>query len=65
MVKRENHCCGCATSGYPCIGSSCYLTNVLVTYCDECGEEIEGDIYDAEGEELCEDCLKEMFRRND
>jgi formylmethanofuran dehydrogenase subunit E len=35
-----------------------------VHYCDKCGYEIpDGEIYEVDGEELCEDCLKEMFRK--
>ena len=63
MIRYENHCCDCAVPGYPCLGSSCPNRNVPVYYCDRCGDEIDGDIYDADGEELCEDCLKDMFRR--
>ena len=62
MVRYENHCCDCAVPGYPCSGSSCPNRNVPVYYCDSCGEELE-EIYDVDGEELCEDCLKDMFRR--
>lgn len=65
MTKIENHCCDCATPGYPCRGRLCPLTSVEVHYCDHCGEEIVGDIYDVEDEELCEECLKEMFRRDE
>ena len=64
MTRTENHCCNCASPGYPCRGDACSLLNVEVCYCDDCGEEIE-EIYDVDGEELCEDCLKERFRRND
>lgn len=64
MVKYENHCCDCATGNYPCLGMLCSLRNVEVHYCDRCGDEIE-EIFDVDGEELCEECLKEMFRRND
>lgn len=64
MVKIENHCCDCASPGYPCRGSLCPLTHVEVYYCDKCGDEID-EIYDVEGEELCEYCLRDMFRRND
>lgn len=63
MKRIENHCCDCATPGYPCRGSACSLTRVEVYYCDECGEELD-EIYDAEGMELCEECLKNMYRRN-
>lgn len=63
MVKYENHCCGCAVPAYPCEGASCSLRSVPVHYCDKCGEELTDDIYDVDGEELCEDCLKEKFLR--
>lgn len=64
MTKYENHCCGCATPGYPCLGAECPNRNVEVFYCDVCGEEIEGDVYD-DGDELCESCLLERYRRKD
>ena len=60
MIRIENHCCDCAVPGYPCIGSACPNRNVEVYYCDKCGEELE-DIYEVDGEELCEECLKERF----
>ena len=63
MVKIENQCCDCAVPNYPCRGALCPLTRVEVHYCDHCDTEIDEDIYDVDGEELCEDCLKEMFRR--
>ncbi len=62
MVRYEDRCCDCAVPGYPCQGSSCPNRNVPVYYCDKCGDELD-DIYDADGEELCEDCLKDRFRR--
>ena len=63
MVKYENHCRGCAVPGYPCRGDACSLVNVEVHYCDKCHEEIvQDEIYDVDGEELCEDCLKERFK---
>ena len=62
MIKIENHCCDCAVPSYPCRRALCPLTRVEVHYCDKCGYELE-EIYDVDGEELCEDCLKEMFRR--
>ena len=65
MIVNENHCCDCAVPGYPCLGSSCPNRNVQVYYCDECGREIDGDVYEVDGEELCEDCLKEMFWRSE
>lgn len=57
MKRIENHCVCC---GLPCLGSSCPNRNVPVHYCDKCKEELD-DIYEVDGEELCEECLKEMF----
>lgn len=62
MKKIENHCCNCAVPGYPCRGSACPERRVEVYYCDKCGCELE-EIYDVDGEELCESCLKEKFIR--
>lgn len=64
MIQYENHCVGCAVPAYPCRGSSCPLRNVPVHYCDKCGEELE-DVFEVDGEELCEECLKNMFRKED
>ena len=63
-LEYENHCCGCAAPGYPCLGASCPNRNVPVHYCDNCGEELH-EIYDVDDQELCEECLKEMFRRDE
>ena len=64
MIKYENHCCDCATEGYPCLGRACHRYCVEVHYCDRCGDELD-DIYEVEGEELCEECLKQQFKRRD
>lgn len=61
MIKIENHCVSC---GLPCLGSSCPNRNVEVCYCDKCKTELShNEIYDVDGEELCEDCLKKIFSR--
>lgn len=63
MVKYEDNCCGCADS-LGCLGASCPNRNLEVYYCDACDCEIESDeVYDVDGEDLCEDCLKERFRK--
>lgn len=62
MLRIENHCCDCAVPAYPCRGELCPLTRVEVHYCDKCDCELE-DIYDVDDLELCEDCLKDLFRR--
>ena len=59
MVKYEDYCVNCDW----CVGFSCpYKTKIPVHYCDKCGTELE-DVYDVDGEELCEECLKDKFRR--
>ena len=64
MIKIENHCCSCAVPAYPCLGAICPNRNVEVYYCDQCGEEIEGDIYDDNEQELCESCLLDKYRKD-
>ena len=59
MLKIENHCVGCPT----CI--NCGLKEVEVYYCDKCGDEIEGDRYESDGDDLCESCLLERHRKED
>ena len=58
MIKIENHCVNC---GLPCRGASCLLQKVEVHYCDECGDELD-EIYDVDGDELCEYCLIDRFK---
>lgn len=62
MKRIENHCCDCATPGYPCLGSACPLVRVKVYYCDKCGDELD-EVYKVDGDDLCENCLKERFRK--
>lgn len=61
MVRVENHCCGCAVPGYPCMGASCPLLKVEVHYCDNCNEETQ--LYHYEGSELCIDCIEERLEK--
>ena len=62
MIKYEDECCGCATESYPCLGSACSNRNVPHFYCDKCGEDVE-ELYKVDGEELCEECLKDNFEK--
>lgn len=57
MLKIENECVGCAI---PCI--DCGRKRVPVYYCDRCGDQID-DIYESDGEELCESCLLDKHRK--
>jgi hypothetical protein len=63
-IRYENQCCGCAAPGYPCRAPHCPNLKVPVHYCEICGEDLD-DIYEVDGEELCEDCLKDMFKKGD
>lgn len=60
MLKVENQCVDC---GLPCLGSSCSYRNVEVYYCDRCGNECGDEVYDVDGTDLCEYCLKDQFRK--
>ena len=60
MVKTES---GCVDCGLPCIGISCPYFRVLVLRCDRCHSEVD-ELYEVDGEDLCEDCLKKEFRKD-
>ena len=59
MKRLENDCMGCATESYPCIGSLCKYRNFPHFYCDNCGEEFEGEeLYKwNNGEDWCKECI--------
>lgn len=65
MVKKENRCCDCAVPAYPCRGASCPNRSVPVYYCDNCRNEIEGDVYFIDDEHFCRDCIKERNEDDD
>lgn len=67
MIRIENHCCGCAVPGYPCMGAKCPNRRVEVHYCDVCGAEIPEDegFEDDDGRELCESCVGELEEEED
>ena len=62
MIKYENHCCGCAVPGYPCIGDSCPYVDVPVYYCDNCNDETYAQ-YNIEDNHYCEEHAKEYVRK--
>lgn len=64
MKRIENHCVGCAAPGYPCLGDACENRRVVVYYCDECKYSIEGDVYEVDRKDLCENCLKKLFKKD-
>ena len=60
MKKVENDCVDC---GLPCIGEGCEHYNVTHYYCDKCGDECDGDdMYELDGQELCQYCVLELTR---
>ena len=65
MMRYENQCCDCSVPGYPCRGVDCDLRHVPVYYCDKCKEEIPEDVYEVDGKEICEYCLKRLFLKKD
>ena len=64
MVRFENQCVDCTAKDMPCLGSSCPYRDVPIYFCDTCGEEISGEVYEVDGEDVCEHCLKRMFRKD-
>ena len=62
MIKIENHCVGCPPER-GCLGFACPYRNVEVHYCDHCEDELGDEFYVVDGEEVCESCLKDMFRK--
>lgn len=64
MIKYENLCVDCTAQGMHCKGAACpYNKPVPVHCCDKCGDVLD-DVYEVDGEELCEYHLKEMFRKD-
>ena len=61
MIKYENECI-CCPPEMGCLGSTCRNRNVKHLYCDRCKVACE-ELYDVDGEELCEECLKDNFER--
>ena len=57
MIKYENECVGCPQG---CI--HCGRDKTQHLYCDRCGADCE-ELYVFDGEELCEDCLKDSLER--
>ena len=57
--KHIETCVGCTSMGLPCRGRSCSNYNGAYEYtCDECEKEYDPEeLYDVDGEMLCEDCL--------
>lgn len=61
-VRHENQCVGCPPE-MGCLGSVCPNRNVAIFTCDRCDEDIEGEVFEVDDEDLCEDCLRKRFRK--
>lgn len=61
MIKYEDECCGCSSSAYPCIGSSCPRLNVAKYSCDECNGDDQLYYYDER--ELCLSCIEQLLEK--
>lgn len=55
MVQYEDFCVDCPQG---CI--NCGRKHTKVLYCDECKQESQ-ELYEYEGQELCEECLLEII----
>ena len=63
MIKFENECVGCPPN-MGCLGGACPYRSVPHWICDRCDAEVDdGELWNVDGEELCEECLKENFPR--
>ena len=63
MIEFINECVGCPPE-IGCMGDSCPNRHVPVLVCDECkNEPDELYLYDVDGKQLCEECLKEHFEK--
>lgn len=60
MVRTES---GCVDCGLPCLGIACPNYRVVVLECDRCHSEVD-ELYEVDGEDLCEYCLKDEFRKD-
>lgn len=61
MITYENECVGCP-SEMGCLGGACPHQNVPHYYCDICNDEVD-ELYEVDGDDCCEDCLKREFRK--
>ena len=63
MIRIEDRCVECPVEK-GCLGDSCPNRRVEAYYCDKCDEEMDLDaIYEVDEMELCEECLKDHFKK--
>lgn len=61
MIEYENECVGCPPH-MGCLGGACPHQNVPHYYCDFCHDEVD-ELYEVDGDDYCEYCLKKEFRK--
>jgi hypothetical protein len=60
MRKIDDNCVGCTSMGLPCMAPACGNSSREMIFCDNHPEEYADYIVD--GEELCEECAKELLK---
>lgn len=65
MIVYENECVGCTGLGLHCIGDSCLNRKVPHYYCDWCKVEKGYDLYDVDGEMVCDECILGQYKKID
>jgi hypothetical protein len=49
------------------MGDSCPNRNITVYYCDKCDPKCDWpleEVFEVDGDDLCEECLKKMFKKD-
>lgn len=58
MISERSDCVSC---GLPCTSRCAYYGSYsTILTCDSCEDEVD-DLYEVDGEQLCEECAKEKF----
>ena len=61
MIRYENECVLCPRE-LGCLGKACPYQGVPHYYCDKCNDEVD-ELYEVDGDDYCEYCLKKEFRK--
>lgn len=57
MIRRTTDCVGCADGCHGCGMNALYYA----VFCDNCMMQIDGRVYDVNGQQICEDCLTDVI----
>ena len=62
-VVFEDNCLDCPPE-LGCMGDACPNRREAHYFCDKCDEEVSPEgLYEVDDEDLCENCLKDLFRK--